>query len=487
MAKSFLRSGSLEDILALGENGQPVYASALQLRETLRLRKQQQLVDCLAIPQPNEDGTRLDWYAPIAGKVTSWVAASQTQRNAAIRQLESVQQTVAEISQRAQQSPKSAQKLFGVLLAKAIQFPDQNYVYLVGGKPVLTFWGFTKLDKKPHPDALACLRQVEEEAEPLPFIPAQKAITPTAAPAKITPPAVTTPEVIPPQVIEPQIVAAEVAPVSALVKPKFWRLWWMAPAAVLVGILAIQAYGYFSARPKAVQPTAKVATPAPSTPVAAAPEKTAITVKSQSAEQDLPLSGATVKPEIVTPSLIVSTSGSKAPTVKAADHVETDANKPQEKTPAEIAPPAVKTDETNAATAEVKLAPPGKNALILPADEVKIGSTKFLNGKWRAVLDSKDPMTGKQPILHYQFKNGAGTLRAVLGNGVTCRASVKAGLMKSGSLALDRAGKGTCSNGSRFQVPEVLCVQAANGAAECKGRYDANTVIPTDAGDDHPF
>jgi len=194
----------------------------------------------------------------------------------------------------------------------------------------------------------------------------------------------------------------------------------MAPAAILVGILAIQTYGYFSAAPKTAPPTAKVAAPAQTAPVAVEPEKTVIAVKSPSAEQDLPLSGATVKPEIVTPSLIVSTSGSKAPTIKAADHAESDANKPQEKAPAaEIAPPAVKTDEANTATAEVKLAPPSKNALILPADEVKIGSTKFLNGKWRAVLDSKDPITGKQPILHYQFKNGAGTLRTVLGNGVT--------------------------------------------------------------------
>ena len=60
MAKLFLRSGSLDDFLALGENGQPVYASALQLRETLRLRKQQQIADCLAIPQPNEHGDRID-------------------------------------------------------------------------------------------------------------------------------------------------------------------------------------------------------------------------------------------------------------------------------------------------------------------------------------------------------------------------------------------------------------------------------------------
>ncbi|MGK9559293.1 SrfA family protein, partial [Salmonella enterica subsp. enterica] len=84
MAKSFLRSGSLDDIQALGENGQPVYASALQIRETLRLRKQQSIADVLAIPQPNEAGDRIDWYSPIAGKVTSWLSASDSERASAI-------------------------------------------------------------------------------------------------------------------------------------------------------------------------------------------------------------------------------------------------------------------------------------------------------------------------------------------------------------------------------------------------------------------
>lgn len=141
MAKSFLRSGSLDDILALGENGQPVYAAALQIREALRLKKQQPTADCLAIPQLNEQGDRIDWYAPIEGKVTSWVAASTTERKSAIKQLSACLSSANDLCQRAQKSDKAAQRLFGVLLAKALQFPDQNHVYLVAGKPVLTFLG----------------------------------------------------------------------------------------------------------------------------------------------------------------------------------------------------------------------------------------------------------------------------------------------------------------------------------------------------------
>lgn len=151
MAKQLLRSGSLDDFLALGENGQPVYASALQLRETLRLRHQQTIADSLAIPQPNERGDRIDWYAPIAGKVTSWIAASDEERASALRQLEHCQQTANALSLKAQNSDKPALRLFGILLAKAMQFPGSNHVFLVDGKPVLTFWGFVNLDKNLAP------------------------------------------------------------------------------------------------------------------------------------------------------------------------------------------------------------------------------------------------------------------------------------------------------------------------------------------------
>ena len=64
MAKTLLRSGDLDDFQAVGGGGQAVFDSALQIREALRLRKQQALVDCLAIPQVNDEGDRVDWSRP---------------------------------------------------------------------------------------------------------------------------------------------------------------------------------------------------------------------------------------------------------------------------------------------------------------------------------------------------------------------------------------------------------------------------------------
>ncbi|PKX81660.1 hypothetical protein A0G02_03720 [Pectobacterium peruviense] len=455
MAKLFLRSGSLDDFLALGENGQPVYASALQLRETLRLRKQQQIADCLAIPQPNEHGDRIDWYSPVDGKVTSWIAASEEERETALSLLETYQTAVADISQRAQNAEKAGQKLFGVLLAKAIQFPGANHVYLVDGKPVLTFWGFVNLDKKSRLDALDCLRPIIKEAEPLFVASVPAASAPT--PPLVDPVPEPEPQpVVQPDTVEPTPVPAATA-VALPTRPPFFRLWWLLPAAALLAILSLQIRGCVSEQEK---PTSEQA-------ATVKPEKRALSSSTPTEPTPPPVPPVAEKeivkaaePPISAPPVVPA-----APTVEAA--------KPE-------APAAVEPKEpVEPVVEQVPALPAGKDDLVMPADAVKIGSIKFLNGNWRVIVDSKAPITGRPPSLRYQIQNGKGTARITHGDGVTCRANVEAGLMGSGNLIINSRSGARCSDNSRFQMPELVCKQGASGtAAECIGRYDADTVFP---------
>ncbi|MCL6409154.1 hypothetical protein EXT70_26445, partial [Dickeya dadantii] len=174
---------------------------------------QQQIADCLAIPQPNEHGDRIDWYSPVDGNVTSWIAASEEEREKALSLLETYKAAVADISQRAQNAEKAGQKLFGVLLAKAIQFPGANHVYLVDGMPVLTFWGFVNLDKKSRLDALDCLRPIIKEAEPLFVAPAPAASAPTLP--LVDP----VPEPEPQPIVQPDPVEPTPAPATLPTRP----------------------------------------------------------------------------------------------------------------------------------------------------------------------------------------------------------------------------------------------------------------------------
>lgn len=391
MAKPFLRSGSLDDVLTLSENGRPVYAVALQLREALRMQQQQAAADCLAIPMPSEQGERIDWYAPITGRVTAWNSADAAAKTVALHQLEQFHSTANAISLRARNSAKVSQQLFAALLSKALQFPDQNAVFLVNGKPVITFWGVVKPDGKTRTDPLDCLRPEEDSpAESIVSPVIEIAVAPTEIP--VTPPPIT----------------------PSVVDKRLRRIWGCLSALAMLASLG----GWFAFyQPKAESPPPAVKV--------AAQIKTVAKPSRSLVGLHLPLCHAEVlSSPVVTPVVV------------------------------------------------------DKLALTLPAESVKIGSTAFLNGKWRATLAVKDPLTGKLPSLLYQFKNGKGTARITQGDKVTCRVEVSAGLMQSGNLVINSRTKARCNDGSRYQIPELVCRQGDAGAADYTGRYGTETVFP---------
>lgn len=433
MAKTLLRSGCLDDFLSLGENGQAVFDSALQIRETLRLRKQQAVVDSLAIPQPNDEGDRVDWYAPVEGTVISWAAASDEQRKKALRYLDNCQANVASLIQRCQQAEKTAIQLFGSLLANALQFPGSQHVYLVDGKPVITFWGFVSLNSSARTDALDCLRIVEEHEPVIEFLPEP----PPAAPPVVIlsepdEPLYSVAHQIPAEAqielpVEQEPVPEAAPEIKPLKKSKRWLL--PVAAAIVAGIAAPLAY-YLVSAPKT---------------------------------EALAQTHVDVKPKAISPAVIQAEPVAQVSTLPVAQAAVVEAPAPEPE------------------AAVVATTPPAdipKGALVLPADALKIGSTKFLNGTWRVAINVKDSITGKPPTLRYQIANNKGTVRLVHGDNIVCKAEVFSGLMQSGTLMVKTRGNARCSDGSRYPLPEISCNAGVNDVAECTGRYQGDTVVP---------
>jgi len=438
VAKTLLRSGNLDDFQAVGGGGQAVFESALQIREALRLRKQQSIVDCLAIPQVNDEGDRVDWYSPTEGAVTSWKAADEDARFRALRLLESTLSSVESLSKKSLQSPKTAQQLFGSLLSKAFQFPGENFLFLVDGKPVITFWGFVNLNENAREDILDCLRasllpvpmpapviEPEPEPEPEPAIVFEKADEPlVAAPATVHITADDLYEAHPAPVMTASEPEPEPAPAIVAAKKRRVPLWALPVAAVVVAAAAAPLL--WPKQPETVEP-AKIAVAAP---VAIAPKPVA-------AVEPLPLNLPLHQAEVAA--------------VKA---------------PAPVAPEPV-----------VITAIP-KDAMVMEAGQVKSGSTRFLNGSWRAMLEVTDPITGKPPSVRYQIQNNKGSARVVHGDNVVCRAEVFSGLHSNGELLIKTRGNARCADGSRYPMPEITCKAGTNDVAECSARYDAKTVVP---------
>ena len=436
MAKTLLRSGNLDDFQAVGGGGQAVFESALQIREALRLRKQQSIVDCLAIPQVNDGGDRVDWYSPLEGAVTSWKAADEDARFRALRYLENTLASVESLSKKCLQSPKTAQQLFGSLLSKAFQFPGENFLFLIDGKPVICFWGFVNLNENARDDVLDCLRESlipepapvpidDPEPEPEQTITFEQADEPLITPAtvvRITQDDLYEPEPAP--VAVPPVEEPAPAPVIVAKKRRV-PLWSLPVAAVIVAAVATPLLWPASA--PSAQPDAA---PAPA-PVAIAPPP----VK-------------TVEPLAMTLPL------HQAEVVVA------------------------KTKEPEPEPAAVVIAAIPKDAMVMEAGQVKAGSTKFLNGTWRAILDVKDPVTGKPPSLRYQIQNNKGIARVVHGDNIVCRTEVFSGLHSNGELMIKTRGNARCTDGSRYPMPEIACKAGTSDVAECSARYDANTVVP---------
>lgn len=422
----------------------------------------------MAIPQINEQGNRIDWYAPFEGKVTSWIAASSTERKAAVKQLAICLASASDISLRAKKSEKAAQQLFGALLAKALQFPDQNHVYLVSGKPVITFWGFVSQDKKMRSDPLDCLRQSTDVVES-----AIKVESIVKAESTVVPPEIRAKTVVTPAAVElspqadiiptPQLVAEpEVTVGSEPIKtPVRWlRIGGVLSIAALIGALVAQFSGNL---PGSTAPTAE----------------TQSSTAEHMTEQLEP--SASHKPQVTADALapVEPITASVPPPIMQPllplDHapVPPDAKVAAESIVAE--PMAVEPIAAEPVTPPVTRA--NNNALILPANAVKIGSTAFLNGNWRAIPEIKSSLTGKPPSLRYQIKQGKGSVKITHGDNVTCRANVTAGLMKSGNLVINSRYRAQCSDGSKYQIPEIVCKQGTTDIADCKGRYDANTTL----------
>jgi hypothetical protein len=148
MAGSLLVSGNPQHFKAIGEGGQPVYAVAFQLREAIRLKAGATTANCLAIPQSNQHGSMVDWYAPVEGDVVPWSAASSQEREYALARLDAAHRTLESAIQKMQPAEslkgQAKREINTVLplMRKVFYFPDNQFIYLVNGEPVIAFWGF---------------------------------------------------------------------------------------------------------------------------------------------------------------------------------------------------------------------------------------------------------------------------------------------------------------------------------------------------------
>lgn len=146
-----LKKGELERYHAIGVEGSPVYLSAPQLLSLVRQRLGDTIADAFAVPQRSESGDAVYWYASATtGTVVPWSAASADERAEAEEAVLQVQGGILRLAGEMTASEATDQRRFGRYLVEMARFPSKQEVFLVDGKPTITFWGF-EASRAEHP------------------------------------------------------------------------------------------------------------------------------------------------------------------------------------------------------------------------------------------------------------------------------------------------------------------------------------------------
>ena len=526
MANTLLRSGDIKDFKMLGHDGKAAYLVASQIREMFRVKLGRQYSDCLAIPQRNDQGNIVDWYIPFDSEqpdgqydIIPWTSASEDEQKSALVLLKEFESKVIELGQKLASNPnlEGDQLLFSRLIydpkqnvdslepnLMAIRFPSNQFVYIVNGKPVITFWGFVNPQTPQATSPFYCLEAFRKAA--------------------------------------PKVVATAPVQEPVIVKKPWWKRWWiwllgLLPLLLLL-LLAIFWLKGCSWNPSisidpqisldgkvdipvptvvndkedkqekkepepeikevnnkpvtivnGVVPNGKVAVD-PTLPVngiatnPAVVDNSAAIAPDQGTANNVNPDGVTDQPQLTPP---LDDKGNNGEQGEQGNQVDKDdkgsnANPSDDKnaqvpsTPDLDGKPEVtnsNSEQDNQANANANQA----NNLALPADVLKKGSTNFLNGQWSVGAGIQDKATGKPLQLSYNFNQGNGEVTVTRSDGVKCVGNVGSGIQNA-NLNITGNTEAICSDNTKYQLPKIQCKSGKNNQADCQGIYDNGTSFP---------
>src|SRR5580765_4897620 len=144
MAGPLLTSEPLQRFRALGLAGDPVWRAAPQLRAAIAQRLSRQHADLLAIPEADPSGRRIDWYAPFDGEGRRLADLGEAERSQIQEKVRQLHRDLVGLAVSMEEPTRSgAERNFARLLRHALTAPGEETLYIVDGKPVMTFWGFS--------------------------------------------------------------------------------------------------------------------------------------------------------------------------------------------------------------------------------------------------------------------------------------------------------------------------------------------------------
>lgn len=507
MVNTLLRSGDIKDFKMLGHDGKAAYLVAAQIREMFRIKLGKQYADCLAIPQRNDQGNIIDWYIPFESDqpdgqydIVPWTSASESEQESALILLKEFEHKVLNFGKQLASNPnlEGDQLLFSRLIydpnnksddlepnLMAIRFPSNQFVYIVNGKPVITFWGFVYPQTAQVNSPFYCLESFKQP-------------TPSATHTFTEP---------------------------ATINKPWWKRWWLWLLALLPLLLLLLAI--FWLRGCWQSPVVSI-----NADLGRDNHVSSSTVTDEKLEQDkkdheptdkvidrnikvvngvttnghdiIDANGTRVNGDVVANTVNPVDSATLPNDVKddnslnqnsdtlnkdeQVNHSEKDKvdnqNNNDDKSPTnepdkkdENSKGSIPPDLDDGKQTGTGTNPDQTNNLALSQDQLKQGSTKFLDGQWSVGGGIQDKATGKPLQLSYDFNEGNGQVTVTRSDGVKCVGKVESGINKS-NLNIASNTEAICSDNSKYQLPKIQCTPGKNNQADCQGVYDNGKTFP---------
>ncbi len=453
-AGPLLISEPIQRYRALGLAGDPVWRAAGQLRAAIAQRLSREHADLLAVPEAEPSGRSIDWYAPFDGEVRRLSDLGEAERRAVMDKVQRLHGEIAGLATQMEAPDRSgAERNFARLLRHALTAPGEETLYVVDGRPVMAFWGFTA-----------------DAALPGVFL----ASPPPAAPVRATP--------------RPEAVMASAPAIAAVAEPR--TVWWQW---VLLGLLLLlllallawlvrpylpriepvieaeareRALGFAVRQPLELQQT-RVAT--------LASDNEALRLELARLTDELTRRGTDCTAGVIGPGgVIVGTAG--GPPIERGAGPDAavaglDPTKPDGKGP-DAKGAAMKGDQDKEKTPAAQNANDKKDEpkpMVVPPEAKQKQDLAFLKGDWRS-RTGLATATGEKDIRpNYTLDDkGKGKVTFVQKNGAQCEAPAEA-RWDGSKLVIEEKANPRCSDGRTYARNTVNCEVGADGVAQCSG------------------
>ncbi|HSI00731.1 MAG TPA: SrfA family protein, partial [Reyranella sp.] len=432
--------------------------------------------DLLAVPEVDPSGRRIDWYAPFDGEVRRLADLGDAERAQIQEKVRRLHHDLVGLAASMEEPTRSgAERNFARLLRHALTAPGEETLYVVDGKPVMTFWGFSA-----------------DASLPGSFLPRAPAMPALAAPASAVPEAV--------------LASMPALPVIASgTRSTWWQ--WLLLALLLLLLLAglawllrpylphIEARLEAEARERALAFSIRQPTELQQVRVATLQQDyDRLRLELARLTDELARKGGDCAAGVVVPGGVVAGVGPGAPIERgpATDDKGAGVNvaaKPDEKAPDAKGPgdkpPAL--DDKGAKGPDNKgpdpKGPDGQSKsmaqnekkkdepkpMVVPPDAKQKQELGFLKGDWRSRTGLATASGEKDIRPSYTLDDkGKGKVSFVQQNGATCEAPAEA-RWDNGKLLIEEKSNPKCSDGRTYARNTVNCEVDKDGVAQCKG------------------